>query len=458
MINPVLTEMAVYPFTRLEEERRRLLAAGVEVIDFGKGDPNEPTDPMIRRALVDALPERAPYPSPRVCPSCARPLPAGSNGGSALRSTPEREIVPTYGSKEAIFSLAQVLGTDGHVVAFGEPSYPVYERGALFAGAEVRMLPLRTGERLSAGSRRAGRRRRARLGQLPAQPDRRGRATRVLRRARGGGRALRLRGRLRRGLHGALVRRAAGVRAAGRRPLALRRLPDAEQAIVDDRLPLRFRRRTAGDRGCAQGVPPDGRDGAAGVRAAGFGRRVERRAARRGDSGALSREAGRADPGDRETRLGDRRERGDDVPVGGGARSGCVARQWADRVPRRDVRAERRGLRPLRARPHARGVRAGSGDLAGGGRDGRRRNDRGARPGRDPRRGEDRRRLAGQRGGERQRSSSTSGCGRSSRSRSGRSSTSTRSRSSATTPSAGVRVVPPATARYGSFLSPGRRS
>ena len=62
MINPVLAEMAVYPFTRLEEERRRLLAAGVDVIDFGKGDPNEPTDPMIRQALVAALPERAPYP------------------------------------------------------------------------------------------------------------------------------------------------------------------------------------------------------------------------------------------------------------------------------------------------------------------------------------------------------------------------------------------------------------
>jgi acetylornithine aminotransferase len=56
---------------------------------------------------------------------------------------PEREIVPTYGSKEAIFSLAQVLGTDGRVVAFGEPAYPVYERGALFAGAQVRTLPLR---------------------------------------------------------------------------------------------------------------------------------------------------------------------------------------------------------------------------------------------------------------------------------------------------------------------------
>jgi acetylornithine aminotransferase len=55
---------------------------------------------------------------------------------------PEREVVPTYGSKEAIFSLAEVLDTNGKIVAYGEPAYPVYERGALFAGARVRTLPL----------------------------------------------------------------------------------------------------------------------------------------------------------------------------------------------------------------------------------------------------------------------------------------------------------------------------
>ena len=55
---------------------------------------------------------------------------------------PDTEIVPTYGSKEAIFSLAQVLDAQGRTVVFGEPAYPVYERGALFAGAHVRTLPL----------------------------------------------------------------------------------------------------------------------------------------------------------------------------------------------------------------------------------------------------------------------------------------------------------------------------
>src|SRR4029078_5485386 len=118
--------MAVYPSTRLEEGRRRLLAAGVDVVDFGKGDPNEPTDPMIRQALIDALPERSPY-----------PLAAGLRElrGAAARwcrtrfgvdVDPASEIVPTYGSKEAIFSLASVLDTQGRVVAFGEPADPVY--------------------------------------------------------------------------------------------------------------------------------------------------------------------------------------------------------------------------------------------------------------------------------------------------------------------------------------------
>ena len=143
MINPVLTEMAVYPFTRLEEERRRLLAAGVDVIDFGKGDPNEPTDPMIRQALVDALPERAPYPLAQGLPELREAAAEWLGRRFGVSVDPEHEIVPTYGSKEAIFSLAQVLGTEGRVVAFGEPAYPVYERGALFARARVQTLPLR---------------------------------------------------------------------------------------------------------------------------------------------------------------------------------------------------------------------------------------------------------------------------------------------------------------------------
>jgi succinyldiaminopimelate transaminase len=144
-IAPTLAQMASYPFVRLEEARRALVAQGIDVIDFGKGDPNEPTDPIIRQALIDAVPERSPYPLAQGLPElrvaaaewCARRF--------GVTLDPDTEIVPTYGSKEAIFSLAQVLvdpDSAKRCVTYCEPAYPVYERGALFAGAEVHTLPL----------------------------------------------------------------------------------------------------------------------------------------------------------------------------------------------------------------------------------------------------------------------------------------------------------------------------
>jgi acetylornithine aminotransferase len=144
-IAPTLAEMATYPFVRLEEARRRLVANGVEVIDFGKGDPNEPTDPMIRRALIDAVGERAPYPLAAGLPELREAAAHWCGSRFGVDIDPDTELVPTYGAKEAIFSLAQVLvdpHSDKNVVVFGEPAYPVYERGALFAGAEPRAQPL----------------------------------------------------------------------------------------------------------------------------------------------------------------------------------------------------------------------------------------------------------------------------------------------------------------------------
>jgi succinyldiaminopimelate transaminase len=142
VINPTLAEMATYPFVRLEEARRRLVAGGVEVLDFGKGDPNEPTDPVIRQALIDALPERAPYPLAQGLPELREAAAGWVGRRYGVTLDPDTEVIPTYGAKEAIFSLAQVLAAAGRTVAFGEPAYPVYQRGALFAGAKVQTLPL----------------------------------------------------------------------------------------------------------------------------------------------------------------------------------------------------------------------------------------------------------------------------------------------------------------------------
>ena len=143
--SPVLGELAAYPFLRLNEAKRALAQRGVEIIDFGIGEPREETPAFIRRALADAL-EAEPvstYPLAEGLPELREAIAAwvGRRFGAPL--DPATEVVPTLGTKEAIFSLAQVV--DG-AVGVPTPGYPVPARGAAFAGREVVDVPLR-GER-----------------------------------------------------------------------------------------------------------------------------------------------------------------------------------------------------------------------------------------------------------------------------------------------------------------------
>ncbi len=144
-ISPVLERQTIYPFVRLNEAARRVEARGVEVIDFGMGDPREDTDPLIKQALVDGLRDRMGYPAAQGLPELRAAIAAWASRRFEIELDPDTEVIPTLGSKEAIFSFAQIVvdlegGRD--TVAFTEPGYPVYERGALFAGARPLALSL----------------------------------------------------------------------------------------------------------------------------------------------------------------------------------------------------------------------------------------------------------------------------------------------------------------------------
>jgi succinyldiaminopimelate transaminase len=145
-VSPVLSAQTVYPFVRLEEAKRRKAAEGVRIFDFGMGDPREPTDPLIKRALVAALDETSGYPAAAGLPDLRQAVAGWCERRFGVALDPERELIPTYGSKEAIFSFAQVVVDEGagkNLVLIPEPGYPVYERGALFARARVETVPLR---------------------------------------------------------------------------------------------------------------------------------------------------------------------------------------------------------------------------------------------------------------------------------------------------------------------------
>lgn len=136
-LNPVLENLPAYPFARLRVTVDALRDRGIEILDFGMGEPREDTPQFIRDAVAGAIEPIAPYPATAGLPE----LKAAITRWIARRFGADVEaVIPVLGTKEVIFSLASVI--DG-AVAVPSPAYPVYERGALFAGREVVEVPLR---------------------------------------------------------------------------------------------------------------------------------------------------------------------------------------------------------------------------------------------------------------------------------------------------------------------------
>ena len=142
-LSPVLAGLEQYPFARLDAWRAEVRKRGLVPIDFGVGEPREATPAFIREALVASLEERSSYPRASGLPALREAIAAWIGRRYGVGVDPAVEILPTLGSKEAIFSFANVALGERRIVAVPEPGYPVYERGALFAGAAVMPVPLR---------------------------------------------------------------------------------------------------------------------------------------------------------------------------------------------------------------------------------------------------------------------------------------------------------------------------
>ena len=142
-LNPAVASMGTYPFVRLAQARERVAARGVTLIDFGVGEPREETPAFIRRALCEAVEAEpvSPYPTAVGMPELRAAIARWVWRRFGAQVDPDTEIVPTYGSKEAIYGLTQIAARPGEVLAVATPGYPVPQRSAAVAGVDVALLP-----------------------------------------------------------------------------------------------------------------------------------------------------------------------------------------------------------------------------------------------------------------------------------------------------------------------------
>lgn len=143
--NRALERMSTYPFVQLEDAKRKVAERLGDLIDFGAGDPMERTPEFIRRALIESVTETSSYPKAAGLPETREAIAHWCKRRFGVEVEAGAEVLPSSGSKEAIFSLAQIAvdrSADKHVVVTTEPGYPIPLRSAELNGCEVVTLPL----------------------------------------------------------------------------------------------------------------------------------------------------------------------------------------------------------------------------------------------------------------------------------------------------------------------------
>jgi len=133
-----------YAFADVDNEVSKLKAQGITPIDFGVGDPKEPTPANIRNYCKRAIDKRmsAGYPDYIGDKEYREIISKWNKERFNIDLDPDKEICSNLGAKEAVFHIPEGFINPGDVVIMPNPGYPPYQRGTLFAEGVSYQYPL----------------------------------------------------------------------------------------------------------------------------------------------------------------------------------------------------------------------------------------------------------------------------------------------------------------------------
>ncbi len=133
-----------YVFSIVNDLKARARAAGEDIIDFGMGNPDQPTPRHIVDKLVEVAQRRDThrYSMSRGIPRLRRAIAGWYATRFGVELDPERETIVTIGSKEGLAHLALATTGPGDAVLVPSPAYPIHPYGFVIAGADIRLVRL----------------------------------------------------------------------------------------------------------------------------------------------------------------------------------------------------------------------------------------------------------------------------------------------------------------------------
>ncbi|MBK1649399.1 alanine transaminase [Rhabdochromatium marinum] len=133
-----------YVFNIVNELKAAARARGEDIIDFGMGNPDQPTPQHIVDKLVEVAQRRDThrYSVSRGIPRLRRAICRWYQDRYQVTLDPDSQAIVTIGSKEGLAHLAMATMAPGDTVLVPNPAYPIHPYGFIIAGADVRHVKL----------------------------------------------------------------------------------------------------------------------------------------------------------------------------------------------------------------------------------------------------------------------------------------------------------------------------
>ena len=141
---PRVSKLPPYVFDQIQELKMEARRNGEDVIDFGMGNPDQPTpSPIVEKLRESVLkPDTHRYSQSKGIPRLRKSICDWYKRRYSVDLDPDSEAVVTMGSKEGLAHLALATLDKGDAVLVPNPSYPIHPYGFVIAGADIRHVPI----------------------------------------------------------------------------------------------------------------------------------------------------------------------------------------------------------------------------------------------------------------------------------------------------------------------------
>jgi alanine-synthesizing transaminase len=141
-----ISNLPPYVFTIINNLKITARREGDDVIDLGFGNPDIPSPQIAVEKLAVAAhnPKNHRYSLSRGLPKLREAVAGMYQRKFGVTLDPELQVTNTIGSKEGFSHLMWVLLESGDAAIVPSPSYPIHIFGPLFAGADLRQIPMRS--------------------------------------------------------------------------------------------------------------------------------------------------------------------------------------------------------------------------------------------------------------------------------------------------------------------------